>query len=67
MVMFIVQTRSKEIGMRKILGASVSQLVIILNKSSMIILAIAFAIGVPVSIFWVIGFLAFMPTEFQLA
>jgi putative ABC transport system permease protein len=49
MVMFIVQTRSKEIGMRKILGASVSQLVIILNKSSMIILAIAFAIGLPIS------------------
>jgi putative ABC transport system permease protein len=43
--------RVKEIGIRKVLGASVSQLFLLLNKSSLLISIISFLIAVPVALY----------------
>lgn len=43
--------RVKEIGIRKVLGASVSQLFLLLNKSSLVISIISFLIAVPVALY----------------
>jgi putative ABC transport system permease protein len=46
-------TRIKEIGIRKILGASVSDLFLMLNKGTLIMAIISFIVAVPVSLFLV--------------
>ena len=46
-------TRIKEMGIRKILGASVSDLFIMLNKGTLVMAIISFIVAVPVSIFLV--------------
>ncbi|HZY82754.1 MAG TPA: FtsX-like permease family protein, partial [Cyclobacteriaceae bacterium] len=47
LVMYTSETRTKEIGIRKILGASVSNLVVILSSELVRLVVIAFAIAVP--------------------
>ncbi len=47
MVMFSVQKRLKEIGIRKVMGASQVQIVGLLNKSFAILFVIAIAVGAP--------------------
>jgi len=49
LVVFTTNTRTKEIGIRKVLGASIAQIVGILSKEFMILIAIAFVIAVPVA------------------
>lgn len=51
MAMYSTQTRIKEIGVRKVMGASVSNVVVLLSRSFMILIIIAIVLGVPVSIF----------------
>ncbi len=51
MAMYSTQTRVKEVGVRKVMGASVKDLVVLLSKSFMILIAVAVVLGVPVSIF----------------
>jgi putative ABC transport system permease protein len=46
-------TRIKEIGIRKILGASVSDLFLMLNKGTLTMAIISFFVAVPVSVFLV--------------
>jgi putative ABC transport system permease protein len=46
---FIVQKRTKEIGIRKVLGASIPQLFILLSKTFVFQVGIAFLIAVPIS------------------
>jgi len=46
---FIAEQRTKEIGIRKVLGASVSGIVQLLSKDFMILVAIAFIIAAPVA------------------
>jgi len=46
---FAVERRSKEIGIRKVLGASVSSIVYMLTREFLVLVAIAFAIAAPVS------------------
>lgn len=46
---FIVQKRTKEIGVRKVLGASIPQLFILLSKTFVVQVGIAFLIAVPIS------------------
>jgi putative ABC transport system permease protein len=46
---FIAEQRTKEIGIRKVLGASVSTIVQLLSKDFMILVAIAFFIAAPVA------------------
>lgn len=49
LVMYTINTRTKEIGIRKILGASVANLISILSKDFVQLVAIAFLIATPVA------------------
>jgi putative ABC transport system permease protein len=49
MAMYATQIRIKEVGVRKVMGATVPDVVILLSKSFMILIAIAVAIGTPIS------------------
>ena len=50
MAMYSTQTRVKEVGVRKVMGASVADVVVLLSKSFMILIGAAVIIGVPVGI-----------------
>ncbi|MDO6434425.1 ABC transporter permease [Flavitalea sp. BT771] len=47
--MFTAQRRTKEIGIRKVLGASVSDIAVLLNRDFVVLVIIAFIIAAPVS------------------
>ncbi|ULQ54379.1 ABC transporter permease [Flavihumibacter fluvii] len=49
LVSYAIEKRKKEIGIRKVLGASVNQLLMIMSKEFLIIVAIAFLVAIPVS------------------
>jgi putative ABC transport system permease protein len=49
MAMYASQIRIKEVGVRKVMGASVSDVVILLSKSFMWLIGIAVIIGLPIS------------------
>lgn len=49
LVMYITNTRTKEIGVRKVLGASVAQIVALLSKDFVLLVLIAFLITLPVA------------------
>lgn len=51
MATYATETRIKEISIRKVLGSSGSQLVILLSKGFLTVLAIAIVIGVPLTYF----------------
>ena len=51
MAMYTAETRRKEISLRKILGSSVSQVILLLSKSFLIMLAIAVVISIPIAYF----------------
>jgi putative ABC transport system permease protein len=51
MVTYTAETRQKEIGVRKVLGSSVFQLIILLSKGYMILLGIAVVIATPLAYF----------------
>jgi putative ABC transport system permease protein len=53
MAMYLVQTRTKEVGIRKVMGAETLQVIYLLSKSFFVVLAMAFVLGVPVS--WFLG------------
>ncbi len=57
---FIVQTRTKEIGIRKTLGASLTQILLILSKSYLGILILIAVVAVPIAKYfasnWLDGF-----------
>jgi putative ABC transport system permease protein len=45
---FTAEQRKKEIGIRKVMGASVPHLVVMLSKDFMLLIGIAFFIGIPI-------------------
>ena len=49
MAMYASQIRAKEVGIRKVMGASVTDMVMLLSKSYMVLIGVAIIIGVPVS------------------
>ncbi len=49
LVVFTTDTRTKEIGIRKVLGASLARINLILFKDFLLLIAIAFAISVPIA------------------
>lgn len=48
---FSAEQRTKEIGVRKVLGAKITDILILLGKAYMVLLLISFAIGVPISFY----------------
>lgn len=51
---FMVQQRTKEIGIRKVLGASVAAILLLLNKRLLLLLFAALAFAIPVTV-WAIS------------
>ncbi len=49
LVIYTTTQRTKEIGVRKVLGASVSQIVMMITKDFLILIVIAFAIAAPIA------------------
>ncbi|HEY0656256.1 MAG TPA: ABC transporter permease [Chryseosolibacter sp.] len=49
MAMYASQVRVKEVGIRKVMGASVADVTMLLSKSFMVLIGVAISIGVPVS------------------
>jgi ABC-type antimicrobial peptide transport system permease subunit len=54
LVIFMSNQRTKEIGIRKVLGASVTQIIALLSKDFIRLVALAFVIAVPVA-WWVMS------------
>lgn len=57
MVMYSAKTKVKEIGVRKVMGAGILDITLLLSGSFLWIIAIAMAIGVPISYFLGTSFL----------
>jgi putative ABC transport system permease protein len=57
LVSFMVLQRTKEVGVRKVLGASVKSIVFLFSKEFIILIAISFVIAVPVSWYLMSGWL----------
>jgi putative ABC transport system permease protein len=53
LVMLSIEQRTKEIGIRKVLGASVSRIVVLISKEFITLISIAFVIAVPVGYYFV--------------
>jgi putative ABC transport system permease protein len=49
LVIYITNQRTKEIGIRKVIGASIGQLVALLSKDFLLLVGIAFLIAVPIA------------------
>lgn len=49
MASFVTQQRTREIGVRKVLGASVAQIVLLLSRSFALFVAVAFLIAAPLA------------------
>ena len=49
MAMYTAETRRKEISLRKILGSSVPQVILLLSKSFMVLQAIAVIVAIPIA------------------
>jgi ABC-type antimicrobial peptide transport system permease subunit len=53
----MVVQRTKEVGVRKVLGASVKSIVFLFSKEFIVLIAISFLIAVPVSWYMMSGYL----------
>lgn len=51
---FMAEQRTKEIGVRKVLGASVGQIVLMMSKKFVLLVAIAAAVALPLA-WWIMG------------
>ncbi len=49
MAMYSAQVRAKEVGIRKVMGATVIDVLVLLSKSYLILIGVAILIGVPIS------------------
>jgi putative ABC transport system permease protein len=58
LISFMVNSKIKEIGIRKVLGASVSQVVIMLTKDFVMLTIIAFVFAVPAAFYFLQSWLA---------
>jgi putative ABC transport system permease protein len=53
LVIISIEQRTKEIGIRKVLGAAVSKIVILISKEFIILISIAFVIAAPIGYYFV--------------
>jgi putative ABC transport system permease protein len=51
---FMAEQRTKEIGVRKVLGASVGQIVLMMSKKFVLLVAVAAAVALPLA-WWIMG------------
>ncbi len=58
LVAFALRTRAKEIAIRRVIGASLTNLTTLLGKEYFWILGIAAAVGVPISVKWVLAWMS---------
>ncbi len=58
LISFMVNSKIKEIGIRKVLGASVNQVVVMLTKDFVMLTVIAFILAVPVAFYFLESWLA---------
>jgi ABC-type antimicrobial peptide transport system permease subunit len=58
LVSFAIERRKKEIGIRKVLGASVKQLLVLLSQEFVLLIAFAFLIAIPLTWWMMHGWLA---------
>jgi ABC-type antimicrobial peptide transport system permease subunit len=49
LVIYTTTQRTKEIGVRKVLGASVAQIVALLSKDFLVLIVLAFVVAVPLA------------------
>ena len=52
LVTFTAQTKTKEIGIRKVLGASISDIITMLSKEFLVLVGIAMLIAFPLAYYW---------------
>src|SRR5690606_236468 len=52
LVSFIVQQRFKEIGIRKTFGATIPQIVAILSREFLVLVAVAFILATPLALYF---------------
>ena len=57
LVAFSAQQRTKEIGIRKVLGSSVQGIVGLLSKEYLALVLIGFLVGIPLSYYWITSWL----------
>jgi putative ABC transport system permease protein len=53
LVILSIEQRTKEIGIRKVLGAAVSRIIVLISKEFLILISIAFVVAVPVGYYFV--------------
>jgi putative ABC transport system permease protein len=53
LVMLSIEQRTKEIGIRKVLGAAVSRIMMLISKEFVILILIAFAVATPVGYYFI--------------
>jgi len=53
LIMLSIEQRTKEIGIRKVLGAAVLRIVLLISKEFIILISIAFLIAIPVSYYFI--------------
>jgi putative ABC transport system permease protein len=57
LVSFMAVQRTKEVGIRKVLGASISSIVFLFSKEFMVLIAVSFVIAVPAALYIMNGWL----------
>ena len=58
LVAYALQTRSKELAIRRVIGANLTNLTLLIGKEYLWILSIATIVGIPISYYWVSRWLA---------
>jgi len=53
LVLLSIEQRTKEIGIRKVLGAAVSRIVLLISREFVILIGIAFVIAIPVGYYFI--------------